>query len=152
MSEDRFKVFATVYVIFIKENKILLYNRANTGWQDGKYNFPGGHLEENESLTQAAVREVKEESNLDVLEENLSLIHISHRRPIEGVSQETNRDVLDFFFITDKWSGEPIITKENKSDDMIWAPLDNLPENLVGFERNILEQISKNSIISEYTN
>lgn len=39
---------------------------------DGYIGFPGGHVDEGESLTEAAVRELKEEINLDVHEDDLT--------------------------------------------------------------------------------
>jgi 8-oxo-dGTP diphosphatase len=151
MSEDRFKLIATVYVIFIKNNKILLYKRVNTNWQDGKYNFPGGHLEENETIFEAAVREAYEESGLKVDPKDLELVHVMHRLPVEGVSLETNRNIIDIFFKATKWSGEPKITEENKSDDMIWADLNDLPEDMVMFEKAALDEIKKGSKISVFS-
>lgn len=151
MSEERFRVHATVYILFIKDNKILLYRRANTGWQDGKYNFPGGHLEENETIFEAASREAFEESDLVISPEDLELVHVMHRYPVEGHSRETNRNIIDIFFRAENWSGEPKITEEDKSDDMIWADLDNLPENMVLFEKAALEEIKKRKIISVFS-
>lgn len=43
--------------ILVRENKEQCY---------GKWNIPSGHVEENEFITRATVREVKEETNLDV--------------------------------------------------------------------------------------
>lgn len=43
--------------ILVRENKEQCY---------GKWNIPSGHVEENEFITRAAIREVKEETNLDI--------------------------------------------------------------------------------------
>lgn len=111
MSEERFEVRCTVYAIVIKDNKILLYRRINTGWEDGKYNFPGGHLEANESVIDACIRETKEESGIDVTPSDLELAHVMHRYPKEG-SIETNKNVVDLFFKIKSWTGEASITEE----------------------------------------
>ena len=55
-----------VYLILIEDDKILLQRRFNTGYKDGNYSLPAGHLDDNESITQALVREVKEEIDLDL--------------------------------------------------------------------------------------
>lgn len=56
-----------IYVssIIEKENKFLLIREAKKQCY-GKWNFPSGHVEENEYITDAAIREVKEETNLDI--------------------------------------------------------------------------------------
>ena len=43
------------------KKQILLSKRKNTGYKDGEYELPGGHLEENEDLYEAMIREAKEE-------------------------------------------------------------------------------------------
>ena len=51
-------------VIYKKENdefKFLLVHQHN-----GHYSFPKGHMEENETEIQTALREIKEETNIDV--------------------------------------------------------------------------------------
>ena len=45
-------------------DKYLLQNRVKKDWQG--YTFPGGHIEPGESIVQSAIREVKEETGLDV--------------------------------------------------------------------------------------
>lgn len=52
----------TVSGIILKDNKVLLiwHNKLNT-WL-----YPGGHIEENETPDEALMREIKEETNLEV--------------------------------------------------------------------------------------
>lgn len=52
--------------IVVKDGKILLIHRKKNG--DEYWVFPGGGIEENESGEEAVVREVKEETDLEVLE------------------------------------------------------------------------------------
>ncbi|MBQ9298120.1 MAG: NUDIX domain-containing protein [Clostridia bacterium] len=47
--------------IIIKDNKVLLIQQ-----NAGHWGFPKGHVEENESEQETAIREVKEETNIDV--------------------------------------------------------------------------------------
>ncbi len=47
--------------IIIENNKVLLVHQ-----QKGFWGFPKGHVEENETEVETAIREVKEETNLDV--------------------------------------------------------------------------------------
>ena len=50
----------TVSLIIFKDNKVLLMRRCNTEYMNGMYSLVGGHVEENESLKQAIIRESKE--------------------------------------------------------------------------------------------
>lgn len=63
-----------VSTIIEKENKFLLVREAKKHCY-GKWNFPSGHVEENEYITDAAIREVKEETNLDIKLEGLISIY-----------------------------------------------------------------------------
>jgi 8-oxo-dGTP diphosphatase len=74
MDNNRPGVGVTV-LVFSKEkiNYVLMGKRLNkTGY--GMYAFPGGHVEFGESFIQTAIREVKEETKLDI--ENVELIKI----------------------------------------------------------------------------
>jgi len=57
------KVTVAVYIIY--NGKLLMVREAKDHCKD-MLNVPGGHLEENENLLHAAIREVKEETGYDV--------------------------------------------------------------------------------------
>ncbi len=50
MHKDRFKLIPAVFLLLIKNNRILLSQRYQTGYRDGFYSVPGGHLEGREEL------------------------------------------------------------------------------------------------------
>jgi 8-oxo-dGTP pyrophosphatase MutT (NUDIX family) len=60
------KVVPSVFVVIEKGGKYLLLRRANTGYMDGWYDLPAGHLEDQEKFQDGAARELKEEAGLDV--------------------------------------------------------------------------------------
>jgi 8-oxo-dGTP diphosphatase len=53
-------------VAVVKDNKILMVKRASSDYLGGNYELPGGGIDEDESLSAGAVREVKEETGLKV--------------------------------------------------------------------------------------
>ncbi|NQY54774.1 MAG: NUDIX domain-containing protein, partial [Campylobacteraceae bacterium] len=66
------------YLILIRQNKILLLRRHNTGYQDGQYSTIAGHVEEGESFSQCIIREAKEEAGITLksVEERLKVCSI----------------------------------------------------------------------------
>lgn len=69
MNQD--KKLASLAIILLEENdqtKILMLKRSDTDKSfPGTWCLPGGRVDEGESFEEACVREVKEETNLDVI-------------------------------------------------------------------------------------
>jgi 8-oxo-dGTP diphosphatase len=140
MPKERFMVIPAVYAIFEKDGQILLLRRFNTGYQDGNYSLPAGHLDGKETLKQALIREISEEIGVAVVEKDLNLAHALHRN-----AQDAER--IDFFFFVKAWSGEPRIMDPNKCDEMRWvAPLE-LPDNMAPEVKHVINNIYKNQSI-----
>ncbi|MBW3003113.1 NUDIX domain-containing protein [Candidatus Woesearchaeota archaeon] len=59
----------TVTAIIVKDDKILLERRTEEPFK-GKWVMPGGHVEKNEDVEKAVIREVKEETGLDFYDIN----------------------------------------------------------------------------------
>jgi len=137
---ERLKLKVAVYILLIKENKILLGRRFNTGWQDGNYGLPSGHLEENETMIHGLLRETKEETGVDVKSEDAKFVHVMHRKSI----------YVDFFFIAKHWIGEPKVMEKDKCDDMQWFPLNDLPKNIVPSVKFAIENYQKGIPFSEF--
>jgi len=142
MSEERYQLRCAVYLFFIKDGKMFLLRRKNTGWEDGKYGVPAGHLEPNETVTNAAIRETKEETGIDIEKGDLSLVHVMHRK--------ANIDYVDFFFAVEKWEGELRNAEETKADDGRWFLLSELPKNILEHQKIAFENYQKNILFSEF--
>jgi len=147
MEKNRPKVIPTVYLVLVNGNKILLSRRYNTGFQDGNYSFPSGHLKDDEeTLSQAMVREAKEEVGIEINSADLELVHAMHRKQQEP----TNERRINLFFTARKWKGEPKIMELDKCDDLQWFELDSLPDNTIPYIKQAINCIKKNSAYSEY--
>jgi len=65
--KERFSVHLTIGLLIINEkNEILMMKRCNTGYMDGMYGFISGHVEEGETFEQTVVREIKEETGINL--------------------------------------------------------------------------------------
>ncbi|MDQ5954514.1 MAG: 8-oxo-dGTP diphosphatase, partial [Patescibacteria group bacterium] len=140
---SKFNFYAAVYLVARKEDKILLLRRFNTGWMDGMYTLPAGHIDGNETAEQAMVREAKEEVNLDILPEDFSIVHIMHRN-------SGDREYFDIFCEPKNLNGEPKNNEENKCDDLNWFPIDALPENTLDYIKQALKLISEKQFFSNF--
>lgn len=138
----RFGQISTSHLFLIQDNKILLLKRFQTGYRDGEYSVPAGHIEENESATQTMVREAKEEAGIDIKAKDLVMVHVMHRRE--------NDKRIDFFFTAEKWKGEPKIKEPHKCNDLGWFKLDKLPRNIVPYIRQAINCVFKKQVFSEY--
>lgn len=132
--KERFKNGVCVDIMLVKENKIMLMKRKNTGSDDGMYELPGGHLEKNEDLYDAMIREAKEELLIDLKREDLKIIHLMHHYTGER---------LNFIFSTNADNLEPKIGEPNKCEELVWVNIDNLPNETTNKVKTMLENISK---------
>jgi 8-oxo-dGTP diphosphatase len=147
MEKSRPRIIPTAYLVLIKEDKILLSRRYNTGFQDGYYGFVAGHPEDDEeTLSQTMVREAKEEVGIEINSNDLKLVHVMHRKQ----QKPTNERRINLFFTTRKWRGEPKIMESQKCDDLQWFELDNLPDNTIPYIKQAINCIRKNVAYSEY--
>lgn len=119
-----------VHVLLERDGRVLLMRRAGTGFFDGLYSLPGGHVEEGESLRATAVREMREELGIELAESALAVVGVVHRR------SDTNR--IDFFLRASVWQGEPVIAETDRCDDLRWCAPDALPEATVPYIRDAL--------------
>lgn len=148
MQRDRFKIFAAVHVFLIKGSQIFLLRRANTGWGDGQYSVPQGHIEEGESASVCAIREAKEEAGVTIASQDLTFVHMMHRHSIQ--SKPPHRVYADFFFVARKWQGEPRLAEPAKCDHADWFPLDALPDNTIPYIRQAITYYRNNVPFSEF--
>lgn len=139
-ANDRFKMIASSYLISVRNGNVLLLKRKNTGYEDGKYSLPAGHVEDGESLTQAASREIFEEIGIRLRPQDFNLVGVMHRR---------EKDIRVDFFFTAQTSQEPVNKEPGRCDDLRWFPLSKLPGNTVGYIKQAIECFTKKQFYSE---
>ncbi|NRQ37600.1 NUDIX domain-containing protein [Nonomuraea sp. NN258] len=119
----RFRAIVDVHVLLLRDGHVLLARRAGTGYGDGLWHLPSGHLEAGESVTAGCVREAKEEVGVDLDPADLAFAHVMHRAP----------DRVGFFFAAVRWRGEPYNAEPDKCAELGWWPLDGLPADTIGY-------------------
>ncbi len=139
---NKFKLIPATHLFLVKDNNILLLRRSNTGYEDGNYSVPAGHLDGGETATQATAREALEEAGIVVGLKDLEVVHIMHRKSTD--------ERVDLFFTAKKWTGSPTITEPEKCDDLSWFPMNKLPDNMVPYVRSAVESYRKKIFYSEF--
>lgn len=128
--------------MLIKNNKILLARRFNVDWMNGKYSLIAGHLDGNESVSQAIIREAKEEAGIKIKKNDLELATVIHR-------MEPDLEYIDIFFVCKKWIGNPTIMEPDKCDETSWFPLNALPKEVLSYVRKAISNYKNDIIFSE---
>lgn len=104
-------VFMNMCMVY-DDNKVLVIDRQKKDWPG--ITFPGGHVELGESFTDSVIREIKEETNLDIQNPMLC--------GIKDWSENGIRYAL-LFYKTNKFSGEIVSSDEG---EVWWEDIDNL--------------------------
>ncbi len=139
----RFTQIIAVHLFLIREEKILLARRCNTGYEDGNFSVPAGHVEKNETCLVAMIREAKEEVGIEVQKQDLKLVHLMHRK-----SNDEYR--VDFFFECLKWKGELKINEVDKCDKIEWVLTNKLPDNVSPYIKQAIEKVGVGENYSEF--
>ncbi|QRG66278.1 NUDIX hydrolase [Brevibacillus choshinensis] len=120
-----------VHLFFMKGAEILLLRRYNTGYEDGNYSVPAGHVESGEEVSAAAIREAYEECGIVIDPKDLHVVGVMHRK--------SDEERIDFFLKTTSWCGDIINAEPQKCDELRWADMDNLPDNVIPYVRKAIE-------------
>ena len=123
----RLRLPIVVHTLLIDaEQRILLLERENTGFLDGFFTLPGGHLQVKEHVVECAKRECLEETTIEVIELSPSSV-----MPFMGG--------IDFLFRVVKWNGEAKIGEPDRCSRIGWFPVVSLPQNVAPFVNKALE-------------
>jgi 8-oxo-dGTP pyrophosphatase MutT (NUDIX family) len=121
----------TVHLLFFRDEQILLLRLFNTGYADGQYSVPAGHLDGGETVITAAAREGWEETGVRIAAEDVAFSSVVHRK--DGDER------VDFFVHVRSWQGEPSNTEPDKCDELRWAHVDQLPDNVIPYVKKSIQ-------------
>ena len=134
MTNNRFKAFVSIHILFIKGDEILLLLRKNIS-SAGMYNVVAGHLNGGETVTQAIIREAKEEAGVNITPCDFSVETVCH-----SYSGNNKKEYIQFFAICKKWNGKIYNNEPDKCDELKFFPLKNLPVNMVPYVKDGIEK------------
>ncbi len=133
----RHKLIPACYIILIKDKKVLMVERFNTGYKDGFLSLPAGHVEHKEDVKKAVIREAKEEINVDLEPEDIQEKIILHR-----YNDPKDFEYIDFFFTANKWLGEIKNNEADKCSQLVWADLNHLEEyKVIPYIKYVLDNL-----------
>jgi 8-oxo-dGTP pyrophosphatase MutT (NUDIX family) len=121
----------TVHLLFFRGDQILLLRRFNTGFRDGEYSVPAGHLDGNETVMAAAAREAEEEIGVQIEAGEMTFSSVMHRN--EGDER------IDFFVHVRRWQGEAVNAETDKCDELRWTDVNDLPMNTIPYVRQAIQ-------------
>lgn len=112
-------------IIFNKKKQVLMLKRTdNNCWC-----FPGGAVEIGEEVEEAAIREVKEESGLDINIKDLILFHVFSGKGSKYVYPNGDKVfIIDIVYIASKYTNEISVNEESK--EYCFFNLNEIPKNI----------------------
>lgn len=99
-----------------ENNKVIMQDKINSANWNG-FTFPGGHVENGESIIESTIREVKEETGLDIKD-------LKYSGLIDWYNDVSHERWLIFLFKTKIYSGE--ILEETQEGKIYWIDIEEL--------------------------
>jgi 8-oxo-dGTP diphosphatase len=131
----RRRVVVDVILLLTSNGRIMLRERANTGYGDGAYEPPSGELADRETIVETAIR-VASAAGIVIGAENVSLAHVMH--DVSGSGR------IAFFLSVSGWAGQPTPPGAG------WFPLADLPTNMLDRARVALRNCADGMHFSTY--
>lgn len=142
---DRHTLIPAVWVIVTDpDGKIFMLRRANTGWRDGSWTVPAGHVEKDEGPSAAAVRELAEETGIIAATNELSDPLVYFYPQDDGAYER----VSIFFRFVDK-EAKAHNAEPAKADAADWFTSDALPSDIPPLLRRAFKDMADGVRYSE---
>ena len=129
------KLVNVVYALIFNEKTgqvLLVFNRDHNSWS-----MPGGAVEENETLEQATIREVQEETGLLVKIRDVVAIN-------ERFFQEDNEHAIFITFRTEIIGGKIFIENPDEISEIKWVDIPTA-DKLMPYHKNGINKLIANS-------
>lgn len=134
------KIAIKARLILYHKGKILLLKQTKPN--GGNYTLVGGTVESFETARDSLIRETQEEAGIRLQPSDLRLVHVLHKN-----KKRQSRIVL--YFKAYRWEGQLRARETKKFKEAEWFGLDQLPSNLTGTVRHVLDEYRKGVLYSE---
>lgn len=137
MARSESAIFTNMCMVYDDQGNILVQDRKNPNWPG--ITFPGGHVEHSEAFVSSVIREVKEETGLDIEQPQLCGIK-------QFQDKQDNRYVV-LFYKTNKFSGQLCSSDEG---DVFWIPRKNLNQYPLANDFEDMVKVFESDDLSEF--
>lgn len=136
MSREEF--LSAIYMIIKNEKGEILFQRrcGSKLWPDF-LGLPAGHVDKGEDVYQALVREAREELNIDINAKDIEDTFVVNR------INKNLKPYYDIYFVIKNYKGIIKINEPNKCQELKWVLLDNMPDDVIEFEKIALTNYKK---------
>jgi ADP-ribose pyrophosphatase YjhB (NUDIX family) len=136
------QLIGTCALLFNQHGQVLLGKRKNS-YKAGYYGLPGGRVEVNEPLSEAIVREVKEETGLEI--SNLKYL---------GVIRENqgDYDFIHFVYMAQNVTNDPVLCEPEKCAGWEWFDLDAVGESILPGHLAAMHLYMSGQVLADITN
>lgn len=134
MTVEREHFLSSIYLIIKDEmGRILLQRRQGTNLWPGYLALPAGHIDQGELAYDAAIREAKEELGITITRGDICDTFVVNRR------NKSLAPYYDVYFELSSFEGEISIMEPDKCSELRWCSLEQLPEDMIDFEKTAIE-------------
>lgn len=95
-----------------------------------------GHLDGDETVTQAIIREAKEEAGININSKDFKIKTVCH-----SYSKHNNREFIQFYAICKKWRGKLVNNEPDKCGELKFFLINNLPKNMVPYVKDGIKKL-----------
>ncbi|MDQ2995359.1 MAG: NUDIX domain-containing protein [Pseudomonadota bacterium] len=119
-----------VMMVIRQGGNVLLAKRANTGFKDGYFALPGGKHDGDETITDAVVREAREELGIIVDAADVRFSCLIHAKLIEP-----KMELMYVTFEIMQFQGDIINNEPHKCTELQFFPVEQLPDQMTEMSR-----------------
>lgn len=129
--KDTRTLYSDIILINDRNEILFLVRNKNDEFEPGKYCLPGGHVEGNENFKAAAIRELFEETGIE--------LSMSDVVPC-GKYLDSKANI---HYFTAKYNGNPVVLEEREQMQYEWVPFDKVGEKtlIMNLKQNLEEII-----------
>ncbi|MEX3099735.1 MULTISPECIES: NUDIX domain-containing protein [unclassified Streptomyces] len=113
--------------VILRDGAKILFSQRGGPYGRGRWHMPSGKLDQGESLTDGAARELYEETGVSVDPAHLRLVHTVHHR------QDARTERIGFFFEATEWEGQPVNKEPEKCLALEWFTVHDLPDDIIEY-------------------